>query len=204
MDLIESLFEFYYYNRMKRNHYMNWQGFTLIELLVVVLIIGVLVSIALPQYQRAVEKGKTAQAIITVRALHDAGEIYHLANGDWPQSFDELAVDTPWTGDTKAMDSVIHVPDVRSNEEWSVEMQYNDGIGDYGIYVSRLTGPWAGTGFTMKWEMSSSHVIPVHSLLCFERIEGGVSFTGEADSYCNKIFNATYVGGRWLRYYVMP
>ena len=68
-------------------------GFTLIELLVVVLIIGILATVAVPQYQKATEKARFVQAVASMNALHKACEVYYLANGAYPTNLSQLDID---------------------------------------------------------------------------------------------------------------
>ena len=54
------------------------RGFTLIELLVVVVIIAILAAIALPQYNKAVEKSKIAEVWLTLSNIEKAYAVCRL------------------------------------------------------------------------------------------------------------------------------
>ena len=68
---------------MKRSSFKGCfcsKAFTLIELLVVVLIIGILAAVAVPQYQKAVERSRATQALILMRPLIQAQKSYFLTS----------------------------------------------------------------------------------------------------------------------------
>lgn len=77
---------------------MTKKGFTLIELLVVILIIGILAAVAVPQYQKAVEKTRMVEAIINVRAIANAHLLYYLTHGEYAGASDIEALDWKPTG----------------------------------------------------------------------------------------------------------
>ncbi|MBO4556356.1 MAG: pilin [Elusimicrobiales bacterium] len=68
------------------------QGFTLIELLVVVLIMGILASVAMPQYFKSVEKSRATEAVDTLSSIASSQERAYMQKGTYVTALADLDV----------------------------------------------------------------------------------------------------------------
>jgi len=57
------------------------KGFTLIELLIVIIIIGLLATMAVPQYQKLVDRAKRVEAITMLSSIGTASTMYYIQQG---------------------------------------------------------------------------------------------------------------------------
>lgn len=61
------------------------KGFTLIELLIVMVLVGVLVTVALPKYYSSMERGRVLEAVNNLRAASDAiNAAYVMNDNEYP------------------------------------------------------------------------------------------------------------------------
>jgi len=100
-------------NEMRKAKMNKKTGFTLMELVVIVVILGILVGIAVPVYQKTILRAKIKAAETGLRAIYAAEKIYFMknstyyANGDVNQINSTLYLDlaeTDWN--YTALDSV--------------------------------------------------------------------------------------------------
>ena len=67
-------------------------GFSLIELMIVVAIIGILVAVALPQYQNYQIRSKVTEALVLSTSVKRALESYYADHGEWPLLAEEAGL----------------------------------------------------------------------------------------------------------------
>ncbi len=145
------------------------KGFTLIELLVVVLIIGILSSIALPQYNRAVERARATEAVVQIDALTQALDRFVLANGFINKSSSELlkSLDIElsdsdkfnrssacWAGGCyteitfKKRDYQLYAQRLKANKQWNRYCYYRTNLG------KGVCEGLRGVGYTIGYDNS--------------------------------------------------
>ena len=159
---------------------LNTKAFTLIELLVVVLVIGILAAVALPQYQKAVVKSRTAQLYTLVNTLAQAAQSYKLANGNWPESLDELDIDLPLSLETQTAGNLLCGISVNNTgfsvgkgKDFSLILSFGSVIGVF------TEGKYQCAG--LAWREKTS------SLYCIEIGSGPGRFQQTSGDYCSKI-----------------
>ena len=77
---------------MKNANISRLGGFTLIELLVVVLIIGILAAMAMPQYFKAVERSRMAEAVTLMNSITQAQRRKFMQTNRYAEDFRGLDV----------------------------------------------------------------------------------------------------------------
>ncbi|OUS26430.1 pilus assembly protein PilA [Gammaproteobacteria bacterium 45_16_T64] len=71
---------------------MKHNGFTLIELMIVVAIIGILASIALPEYQQYITRAQVSESMTLASGLKSRVTEYHKHTGYFPENNEEAGI----------------------------------------------------------------------------------------------------------------
>lgn len=117
------------------------KGFTLMELLFVVIIIGVLVSLGLPQFFRAAERARTAEGVRLLGSLRNAQFRYAAENGTTTGNLNDL--DVEFAGlkyfNTPTVISGVNPRDPNQQNSNIASIQrntyQNSGFGSYTLYI---------------------------------------------------------------------
>jgi len=105
-------------------------GFTLIELLIVISIIGILVTLAQPYYQRALTAAKEATLKEDLFILRDVIDQYYADNGKYPAALNDLV-------DKKYIRRIPKDPVTGSAETWALVSLTDDQGQQGGIFDVR-------------------------------------------------------------------
>jgi prepilin-type N-terminal cleavage/methylation domain-containing protein len=110
-------------------------GFTFMELLVVVIVVGILVSAAIPILNKNIEKSRTSEAATTLNLIRMAERDYFLDNKTYTTNFDSLNIDNP--NNTAS-----------ANRYFDYTITSADANG-FSASATRKDGPYTGDNYTI-------------------------------------------------------
>lgn len=130
------------------------QGFTLIELLVVVLIIGILASVALPQYFKTVEKSRASEGISALSSIAAAQDREFMRNGSaYATSIDQL--------DVEVKNLKYFNPPAIAGNTLTITRNQSTALGQYTLSLILPASPGAG-GRTWSCAAACKTLIPAN------------------------------------------
>ena len=77
------------------------RGFTLVEIMIAVVILGILITIAVPTYRHFQRKSQNTTFINNLRIFTQSFETYAMKNGAWPQSYGAGIVPPEMSGELR-------------------------------------------------------------------------------------------------------
>ncbi len=107
----------------------NQKGFTLIELMIVVAIIGILASVAVPQYQDYIARSKVGEVYTSASAAKTILADYHSLEGKMPAAggTEETTIEALITA-SKYVSTAAYVPSSTDVDLAAITVTFNDTV----------------------------------------------------------------------------
>ena len=113
------------------------KGFTLIEVLIVVIILGILATIAIPQFAKTVERSRNGEATTIIGAIQTAEQVYRLDL----QTYTTLLGNLDCTIGAKNWSYTI----LAGSDTFTITATRNSGSYSNNTITYSELGVWAGT-----------------------------------------------------------
>ncbi|MDD3297145.1 MAG: prepilin-type N-terminal cleavage/methylation domain-containing protein [Candidatus Omnitrophica bacterium] len=117
------------------------KGFTLLELLIVVIVVGILATIAIPQFLTSVEKARVAKAKNALGLISHAEKMYRAENDEY------VALEVSGDDDT-ALDNYIELDQIRNDNDWNYVVTSTEAT-IFTITATKEGGAYAGATITL-------------------------------------------------------